>query len=175
MLTGWEYKKIFIFQILFLCNSSPSAQTGSSFDLHILLSSASLPPWLFFCSCEFVKSNPIFELSFLFWGMCHFQNSSQCSSVSFVMEPEWHFACFVIFFLIVLFPLSLFLLGSCWAVRCLSPFKLRFPFLTSQVVLNCFYMGRKAGDSICLCSLFLCSADFPDSVWLSWLCSNTLW
>lgn len=134
-----------------------------------------------FCSCQFVKSNPIFELSFLSWGMCHFQNSSQCSSVSFVMEPEWHFACFVIFFLIILFPLSLFLLGSCWAVRYLSPFKIRFPFLTSRVVLNCFYvsyMGRKTGDSICLCSLFLCSADFadsdfPDSVLTA--CGRALW
>lgn len=134
-----------------------------------------------FCSCQFVKSYPFFELSFLFWGMCHFQNSSQCSSVSFVMEPEWHFACFVIFFLIILFPLSLFLLGSCWAVRYLSPFKIRFPFLTSQVVLNCFYvsyMGRKTGDSICLCSLFLCSADFadsdfPDSVLTA--CGRALW
>lgn len=126
-----------------------------------------------FLLCQFLKSNPIFELSFLFWGMCHFHNSSRCSSASFVMDPEWHFAHFVIFLKIVLFPLSLFLLGShkmfiSFQTRIslfdfLSGIKL-FMFLsweeglvTAPVYAPCFYAA-----------LYAVLCDFPD-------CSKPLW
>lgn len=100
-----------------------------------------------FCSCQFMKSNSIFELSFLFSDRCPLDNSLQCSSASFVVDPEWHFiSCllsFVIFFA-VLFPFCLFLLAS--HKTHLPFFKLRFPFfsLSGIKLFISFLNGKKS-------------------------------
>lgn len=105
--------------------------------LHLCL----LDCFLFMSVCE-IKSP--FELSFLVWGMCHFHNSSsQCSSASFMMDPEWHLANIVIFLKIVLFPLSLFLLGSHKTFISLQTQISLFDFLSGIELFICFLCGKK--------------------------------
>lgn len=171
VLTGWEYKQSLYFRFCFYATIPLQHKL-------VLLWFARLAQFcifaslIVFCSCQCVKSNPIFELfcfevCVIFKILHNVLQSLLWWSLNDILPALWSFfwsSCFLF-------------LSSCWAVRRLSPFKLRFPFLTSQVVLNCFYvsyMGRKAGDGICLCSLFLCSAGFL-TLWPSWLCSNPLY
>lgn len=179
VLTGWEYKKSLYFRFCFYATIPlqhkrvlPLICTSCSV-LHLCL----LDCFLFMSVCE-IKSH--------FWTVffvLRYVSFSKFFTVFFSLfcDGAWMTFCLLCDLFFNHPVSSFFLLGSCWAVRYLSPFKIRFPFLTSQVVLNCFYvsyMGRKTGDSICLCSLFLCSADFadsdfPDSVLTA--CGRALW
>lgn len=69
------------------------------------------------------------------------------------------------FSLLVGQPLDIYLFSN-------SDFPFWFPEWYQTVYVS--YVGRKAGDRICLCTLFLCSA-VCWAVWLSWPCSNPLW
>lgn len=128
MLTGWEYEQCLYFRFCFYA----TIPLQHNLLLPLICTSCSvlclLGCFLFMSVCE-IKSHFwtvfCFEVCVIFTILHNVLRPLLWWSLNDILPALWSL------FLIILFSLSLFLLGSCWAVRRLSPLKPGFPFLIS--------------------------------------------